>query len=263
MGEAMRGSVWTILPVVLASVYACNDDQGWLPPADTGLDVDAPADGVADTASDGWVPDTPGDPSADDGLPDPDASDPGSDDGGGAAVPMCMQRCGSSADCGNPATPAYSSDNYDCTGGFCIYTGCNSDSECIDSMGAGYGCSDAMGVPYCTQACGTSSECGFPSVPAYTPVHYDCTGGYCVYTGCLSDTECRDTSGVEFGCNSSIEPAYCAETCTSASTCGSPSTPAYSSDNYDCTAGYCVYAGCNSDSECIDSMGAGYGCMGL
>ena len=66
--------------------------------------------------------------------------------------------------------------------------------------------------------------------------------------------------GAGYGCDTSMSVAYCAETCTTSSDCGTPSQPAYDSDNYDCRGGFCTYTGCLSDAECVDTLGAGYGC---
>jgi len=51
----------------------------------------------------------------------------------------CVQGCDTNADCdlGNAAQDA---DNHECTGGGCIYSGCNSDEECEESLGAEYIC---------------------------------------------------------------------------------------------------------------------------
>jgi hypothetical protein len=219
--------------------------------------MDAPAELDATT-------DPTFDPAGEDvATSDPAPSDPAGEEGTAWAVPTCMQRCTTVSECGSPATPAYSPDNYACTEGFCIYAGCNSDSECVDSVGSGYGCDFSSSPAYCQPRCASASECGQPTMPAYTSEHYACTGGFCVYTGCRSDAECVDTLGAGYGCDASMTVAYCVETCASSADCGSPATPAYSSDNYDCTGGYCVYAGCNSHAECVDSMGGEYGCMGL
>ena len=240
---------------------ACSEDEAWYPPVDVSTEADAPVD-LPDGAPDVTL-DPPLDPAGDDGTsidPATDGSDPGEEEATVPPVPTCLQRCGTSADCGNPATPAFSSDNYACTDGFCIYTGCLSDAECIDTSGAGFGCDTSTSPAYCQQTCGTASECGYPTMPAYTPDHYTCSGGYCRYTGCRSDAECVDTVGAGYGCNTTMSPAYCSETCATSGDCGTPGQPAYDSDNYDCTAGYCVYAGCRSDAECVDTLGAGYGC---
>jgi hypothetical protein len=51
----------------------------------------------------------------------------------------CLLACSTPADCaqGSAATDA---DNYACEDGACVYTGCNSDTECEDAFGAGAQC---------------------------------------------------------------------------------------------------------------------------
>ena len=51
----------------------------------------------------------------------------------------------------------------------------------------------------------------------------------------------------------------CLPGCNTASDCDLNAGPAWDADNYDCIAGGCVYAGCNSNSECT-SIGSGYIC---
>lgn len=48
-------------------------------------------------------------------------------------VAQCMPGCASVADC-DLGSAAYDQDNYDCEDGLCVYTGCNSDQECSDSI---------------------------------------------------------------------------------------------------------------------------------
>jgi hypothetical protein len=251
-------SALVVTCVVLA---ACDSDDGWTPPFDVTTEGDAPSD-LVDGAPDG-TSDPPLDTAADDGGstdPPADGSDPADEEAVVPAVPMCLQRCSTSADCGTPTSPAYDSDNYACTDGFCVYSGCNSDTECVDSMGAGYGCSTATSIPYCTQTCSTYADCGTPSSPAYDSDNYTCTGRFCVYSGCNSDAECVDSVGAGYRCNTTMSIAYCTQSCSTYVDCGTPASPAYDSDNYDCTGGFCVYSGCNSDAECVDTLGAGHGC---
>ena len=253
--------ITTALVAMSVLLAACDGDDGWNPPIDVATEADAPQD-LLDGAPDG-TSDSPFDPSADDGGsmdPAADGSDPSGEEATVPAVPMCLQRCATSTDCGTPTSPAFDSDNYACTDGFCVYTGCLSDSECIDTSGAGFGCDFSTSPAYCAQTCSVGTDCGYPTMPAYTPDHYACTGGFCRYTGCRSDAECVDTVGAGYRCNTTMSIAYCTQSCSTYADCGTPSSPAYDSDNYDCTAGFCVYSGCNSDAECIDTMGAGYGC---
>jgi len=48
-------------------------------------------------------------------------------------VAQCMPGCASVTDC-DLGSAAYDQDNYDCEDGLCVYTGCNSDQECSDSI---------------------------------------------------------------------------------------------------------------------------------
>jgi hypothetical protein len=43
---------------------------------------------------------------------------------------MCVPTCQTSEDCVLGAGAAYDADNYDCTDGECVWTGCNSNDEC-------------------------------------------------------------------------------------------------------------------------------------
>jgi hypothetical protein len=215
---------------------------------------------VACDAQDGWSPSV--DAQADGG---PDApADTGTDEGPDVPVlPVCLETCSTRADCGVGTSPAYDADNYACEGGYCIYSGCLSDDECVESAGEGFGCDASVPVPMCNVRCASSADCGYPTLPAYAPDHYSCDAGYCTYAGCRSDGECVSSVGSGYGCDVSMTPPVCVETCGTASDCGSDTTPAYSPDNYSCVGGYCRYTGCLSDAECVSTLGDGYGCRGL
>lgn len=49
----------------------------------------------------------------------------------GAGFPTCVMSCATAADCDSPFL-AYDADNYLCTDGVCIYSGCKNDAECMD-----------------------------------------------------------------------------------------------------------------------------------
>jgi len=114
---------------------------------------------------------------------------------------LCLQQCGVAGDCGT-GTPAYDGDNYECSGGLCEYTGCNTDGECSASfMSDAYVCRDALppdtGLPLptalqnCVLACDTVADCETPSA-AFDADNYECdSGGVCRYQGCNTDGECQ------------------------------------------------------------------------
>jgi hypothetical protein len=55
-------------------------------------------------------------------------------------IPICQQPCQAAADCDVGGGAAYDADNYSCEDQTCVYTGCNSDTECQDSSGADFEC---------------------------------------------------------------------------------------------------------------------------
>jgi hypothetical protein len=57
----------------------------------------------------------------------------------GYVVDVCQATCEVPEDCGTGA-PAFDADNYDCVDSLCVYTGCNSESECQDSWDSEYTC---------------------------------------------------------------------------------------------------------------------------
>lgn len=68
------------------------------------------------------------------------------DDGQGATVcadtPVggrCTEPCETGWDCFTPGSPAFDIDNWECNG-VCEYTGCGSNLECEQSLGAGFEC---------------------------------------------------------------------------------------------------------------------------
>ena len=97
--------------------------------------------------------------------------------------------CPPAADC-DLGSAAYDADNYACTGGVCIYTGCNNDAEC-QALQSGHVCRSAQGTSMatCVKGCSTVADCGQGMAP-YDADNYVCVAGGCVYTGCNSSTEC-------------------------------------------------------------------------
>ncbi len=115
---------------------------------------------------------------------------------------------------------------------------------------------------FCQYACTTASDCIQSGSNAITDEdNYKCENRKCVYLGCLSDAECDEIygpvtayTGKVYRCNKNGSYGYpeCTPECTSASDCAAGETTdnAFDLDNYKCESGFCVYTGCNSDSEC-------------
>ena len=115
---------------------------------------------------------------------------------------------------------------------------------------------------FCQYACTTASDCIQAGANAISDEdNYKCEGHKCVYLGCLSDAECDEiyaavtaATGKVYRCNENGAYGYpeCTPECTSASECAAGETTdnAFDLDNYKCENSRCVYAGCNSDSEC-------------
>jgi hypothetical protein len=85
--------------------------------------------------------------------------------------------------------------------------------------------------------------------PTHDLNNYECLQGLCVFTGCTSDAECR-TRG-DYLCRDIYQTGtpICEPACAEVSDCNF-GTLATDSDNYTCVEGLCIYAGCNTDSEC-------------
>jgi hypothetical protein len=109
--------------------------------------------------------------------------------------------------------------------------------------------------PLCTLTCSVASDC----VPADNALqdadNWMCTGGTCLYRGCLSSSECTAVYGAGYTCVQFTDYPVptCVESCTVPSDCVSPS-PLFDTDNFQCFGGGCRWAGCNSDSECQDAF---------
>jgi len=54
------------------------------------------------------------------------------------------------------------------------------------------GADGGASVPYCRQLCATPADCS-QNLPAFDQDNYNCLDGLCVYLGCRSDEECRDS----------------------------------------------------------------------
>jgi len=111
----------------------------------------------------------------------------------------CVERCATSADCGSGAG-AFDGDNYRCESSRCVYTGCNSDTECASTFSdTRYVCRSVIppdtGLPIpeaamnCVLRCSVASDCSTPSA-AFDADNYECRGDACHYIGCNADAEC-------------------------------------------------------------------------
>jgi hypothetical protein len=181
------------------------------------------------------------------------------------AIPYCAKKCTQAADCASDSG-AYSSANYQCQAGACVYAGCNSSSECVTTFGALYVCpTTAMGTRYCAKKCTQPADCASDS-GAFSGSNYQCTAGACVYSGCTTNSGCVTTFGASYVCGPAVQvPGYpmavplCAKGCSQPASCASDSG-AYSGANYQCQAGACVYSGCTTNSGCATTFGINYIC---
>jgi hypothetical protein len=111
----------------------------------------------------------------------------------GTLVPTCWQTCDLAADCASPGgNVVFDADNYECTGGLCQWTGCNSNAECAAGIPSAPICAvppHGQVIPTCLQACDTPADCASPSAP-FDADNYACDGGACIYEGCNSTAEC-------------------------------------------------------------------------
>ena len=180
---------------------------------------------------------------------------------------FCAIKCSQPGDCDAGGGGAYSGDNYVCEGGYCEYSGCNTDAECSQTYANdSYGCYAGAGypIPYCTLKCTQAADCDLGVGGAYAAANYNCDSGYCEYVGCNSDAECEATfNDDKYGCymGPGFLVAYCSLKCTQAADCDQGTGGAFSADNYLCKGGFCEYTGCTSDAECAESYNnSNYGC---
>ncbi len=184
-------------------------------------------------------------------------------DAGATPLRVCQLGCTVTSDC-TTASPAFDADNYRCESGVCRYTGCVSDAECRSTFSSDrYVCRDpGTGVRSCLIGCATPADCTTGS-PAFDADNYRCASGVCLYEGCNDDAECTASFGAGYGCRALEPPATplpiptatdnCVRLCSVVADC-STGSPAFDADNYACTSGACVYAGCRDDAECRSSL---------
>lgn len=182
-----------------------------------------------------------------------------------ASLPLCRESCSTAADCASsPPTAITDDDNYACTNNLCVYTGCNTSSECQTAFNnTGYVCVQLSGdlLASCLTACSSANDCAVDA-PLFGPENYRCSMGGCQWLGCLDAQECWDTYGdTSYVCEPQPggNPSFmtCVKPCTSTDECAAPTSPAFDADNYSCTQSRCKYLGCNSTSECQASFPTG------
>lgn len=111
------------------------------------------------------------------------------------SVDTCQLSCASPSDCATDQG-AFSSDNWECSAGRCVYQGCSTDAECKTTMaGMDYRCRpmDLLGYNACMQGCSVPADCAIPNSPAYAESTWSCEQGACVYLGCPSDEACKQS----------------------------------------------------------------------
>lgn len=257
---AALASVW------LAAAIGCggDDDGSSMDGGATGMDASLRDGGHVDEVREGEGGGGGDDAAAPaDGSTGTDGGGGGEDGGGGAGgVPLCSLACATAADC-DQGSAGFREANYDCTAGACVYRGCLA-TDCT----AGFSCAMPTGYPFpvCLKDCTTPSDCPLSAgLPNYDADNFRCDAGSCVYLGCNSDAEC-DMAESGYVCRAwpSLGPTaivltgrVCTAPCATRDTCGSTLTPggAFDADNYTCTGGACIYAGCNTDAECTLTTG--------
>ena len=126
---------------------------------------------------------------------------------GAYGYPECTPACSSAADCNNLCEAgsmqyAYDLDNYKCESGLCVYTGCNSDSECEATMSSSdYKCLtqeySGKTLNICNIPCETAADCGNM---VYSEEIYICENRQCKMKNCESDEWCAENINSNFSC---------------------------------------------------------------
>jgi hypothetical protein len=105
----------------------------------------------------------------------------------------------------------------------------------------------------CVAPCTSAADCDLGTLGSRAG-NFRCTDGGCQRTGCIDDTEC-DMLRAGMVCRPYPGTPYksCNVPCTTAAVCGyqNNESQAWGPDNYSCTDGQCIYAGCNSTAECV------------
>lgn len=161
----------------------------------------------------------------------------------------CQIGCKVATDCAVANTPAFDADNYACKNGLCVYTGCNTDAECQQSMGGkDYACTSSNGLKSCHHTCATPADCATASA-AFDADNYACASGVCTYTGCTSDDECQKSMKAPYACKPLNGLKLCQHACTQPADCA-VDLVGYDVSHFACDDGVCRYLGCAGDAEC-------------
>ena len=240
----MRRSLHIIALLYLCPIPACSED-----PSACGADCSELESTDPETSD----PATPPDPTDDDEEPTLPEQ----------AISVCLTQCEVAADCDlyNGQYTVYDANHYSCTGGGCVWLGCNSDAECAQ-LQAGYKCHPQPFTDFksCVPSCSSNLDCSLVAAGTlYDTDNYECAEGACVFTGCNTDSECQEAQGQSFLCVDpfNIGQKSCYQSCASSNACGNPDAgPAYDANNYQCNNGLCIYSGCISDDECAETFDA-------
>jgi hypothetical protein len=105
----------------------------------------------------------------------------------------------------------------------------------------------------CVDRCSTPADCDLGVVGSMAG-NFRCADGGCQRIGCGNDAECNAIKAGNV-CRPYPGTPYnaCNTPCTGPEVCGytNNESQAWGPDNYSCTDGVCVYAGCNSTAECL------------
>ena len=129
-------------------------------------------------------------------------------------------------------------------------------------------------TPYarsCQRPCASTADC--PTIRpdgAHAPERYACEDGACRYLGCLGDEGCKLSYNDQYACKPPTDggsPFRCRVPCATRSDCN-PRGPLdldihVDDDNWSCSDGACLYAGCKSDEECRTGRGPDFVCRNV
>lgn len=191
----------------------------------------------------------------DDGDDDTGNGDGGGNPDAGPPLPVCVQSCGTAADCATGTAGSFlDADNYTCDGGVCTWRGCLSTAECVTTYGTqAWTCEQAFGAatPTCWPTCTDPAQCAVAGSPLYDANNYACDGGKCHWVGCNDTSECtaanNSSSWTCIARGSAMK--QCWRTCNAPADCATASAP-YDADNYTCESNLCIWHGCNTTAEC-------------
>lgn len=122
---------------------------------------------------------------------------------GAYGYPECTPECTSASDCaaGETTDNAFDLDNYKCEGGRCVYSGCNSDSECqnggLDYMRCVPEKYGEKTLNICAMGCETPADCANAVYPEEV---YLCENQQCKMKNCESDEWCAENISSKFSC---------------------------------------------------------------